>query len=1434
MRVLFYAILLILLNLHELHASHAAGMDISYECISQGTNSDTYRVTVKFYRDCSGNVGADYDGYITYSSSCGSGSAFLTQIGPPIILNPECASFCNGGSSLGIEEYTYQGTITLSHCSDWSIYACEYARNAAINTIVNPGGQDLCIEATLNNTMHCNNSPSFSQYPTPFICAGSYYCYNNGAIEIDGDSLVYSLITPYNSTTGNTVTYIAPYSSNNPVGGGSSFDPVTGNLCVTPPSIISGILAIKVEEYRNGILIGSIIRDIQINVFNCTATNPPSLSAIDDTNIVDINTTNTYTVELDCPDGSQNISFDINTINNNPTPPPAPPGYNITVNINTASWANEISWNITSAGVIVASGGNYNNYNTYTTTVCVPSGPLVFNMYDSWGDGWNGATYSITGNNTLTGVTTGGLAFGSFGSNTFSISGGNPCVLPGSGSAFVNMSWNNGIPGASFTITNNNSMNPIGTFSWTPTILDTANSPYFFTVDVTNDACPSPGNFSFQYQIILNGSDINISPIITDPTCNGLSNGSIITTSTGSNNPFSYSWSHGPTTQNINNLAAGNYTLTVTDTNGCSTNATYTLANPPPFNPAIVTNNISCNGLADGSISVINEPNSTSYLWSNGATTSSINNLSPGNYSVNIISIDSCILTSFFNITEPPAITINNTVNNISCDGDTNGSVQIIINGGVPDYTVNFPPYNQQLVNGINSFSTPSVLSTGTYYYSVTDSNGCIVSDSINLTSPSPITVNPIITNVLCKDESNGSIILNTSGGTSPYNEDFGGTINPLSLSAGTYPFTITDLNGCTFSDNIIISEPDSLLATSSTTDATCGGYSDGTASLIINGGTLPYLTDWGLSNPNALNAGTHTYIVTDNNNCIAQGSILINEPPSMQIIINTTSTSCFGGTDGSASLIISGGAGAPYIENWGGLNQNALPAGLHVFSVTDINNCIAYDTALINQPTDFQVNELLSHVSCYGLSDGNAFVQVNGGNPPYTQNWYGVDTLNLSAGNYQYLITDSNNCTRDGYVTINQPDTLRAEALITHVNCFNEDNGMINLNITGGNPPYTQDFGSFNPLLLTAGSYFFSVTDINGCYFDSIAVVNEANEIIMDFNIQSPICRFDSTELLINIISPTTNLYTLTVIDSIQKSFVIDSTGILNPEERAIFLSPNFSRDIIISSIEDNNGCIVFTNDTIPIIINQLPELSLLLDDICVGESSFILDIATPSGGEYFINNINTNFFDVENLANGAYTIRYEYMDSITLCSNTIEKTVNISSSPIADFTFSPQPTDIENASINFEDNSTDIISSIWDLGDGMTVYDSLSFSYEYSDIGEFLITYIVTNQYNCTDTITDSLIINPIYTTFIPSSFTPNNDGNNDYFQPSIIGGNDYIMTIYNRWGDVIFETKNGVWDGTMKNSLVQEGVYSYSILSYDFKDKPFIYTGLVSLIK
>ena len=273
---------LFLITIIETYATHAAGMDIAYECISQGNNSDTYKVTLKFYRDCEG-ISAPNSHPLDYSSSCGSGTTTLYLVGGAVNINPDCQSYCTGGTGLGIEQYTYEGTITLDHCSNWLLSVCEAARNDVISTIVAPDQQDLCVQATLNNITYCNNSPTFSQYPTPFICAGNYYCYNNGAIEIDGDSLVYELITPLNTANGGTVTYIAPYSANNPVGGGSLFDPATGNLCVTPTNIVSSVVAIKVSEYRNGILIGSIIRDIQINAFACTVVTPPILTGIDTT-----------------------------------------------------------------------------------------------------------------------------------------------------------------------------------------------------------------------------------------------------------------------------------------------------------------------------------------------------------------------------------------------------------------------------------------------------------------------------------------------------------------------------------------------------------------------------------------------------------------------------------------------------------------------------------------------------------------------------------------------------------------------------------------------------------------------------------------------------------------------------------------------------------------------------------------------------------------------------------------------------------------------------------------------------------------------------------------------------------------------------------------------------------------------------------------------
>ena len=137
---------------------------------------------------------------LSYSSaSCGvSSSVSLYQVGPSVIITPICPtmnSTCTGGAVIGIEEYTYVGTISISKCTDWILSVEECCRNNAINTINSPGSEELRIEATLNNTLYCNNSPTFSQPPVPYICANTLYCYNNGAIDSFNIDSLESILT---------------------------------------------------------------------------------------------------------------------------------------------------------------------------------------------------------------------------------------------------------------------------------------------------------------------------------------------------------------------------------------------------------------------------------------------------------------------------------------------------------------------------------------------------------------------------------------------------------------------------------------------------------------------------------------------------------------------------------------------------------------------------------------------------------------------------------------------------------------------------------------------------------------------------------------------------------------------------------------------------------------------------------------------------------------------------------------------------------------------------------------------------------------------------------------------------------------------------------------------------------------------------------------
>ena len=186
-------------------------------------------------------------------------------------------------------------------------------------------------------------------------------------------------------------------------------------------------------------------------------------------------------------------------------------------------------------------------------------------------------------------------------------------------------------------------------------------------------------------------------------------------------------------------------------------------------------------------------------------------------------------------------------------------------------------------------------------------------------------------------------------------------------------------------------------------------------------------------------------------------------------------------------------------------------------------------------------------------------------------------------------------------------------------------------------------------------------------------------------------------------------------------------------------------------------------------------------------------------------------SLFDTDSLPTGDYIIRYEYIDPVTSCNSTIEDIISLLPSPTASFLLGPQPTDLDNPNIRFLNTSEDFTNLIWNVGDNQTIEDETDFIFTYTDTGTYIAQLIIINEYNCSDTISKNLIINPVYSIFIPTSFTPNDDDMNEVFEPIINAAQSYIMKIYDRWGGIIYQGENQGWDG--KNA--PSGQYFLSLI-------------------
>lgn len=1015
----------------DAYSSHAQSADLTYTCIG----GNQYQVKLSFYRDCAG-VQAPQTVDIDISSfSCNQNfTATLNRAnGTGIDVTPVCpnmVTICSGGNYPGVQEYIYEGTVTLpAACSDWVMSFTLCCRNAAINTINNPGGENIYVEAELDNaTFPCNSSPQFSNRPIPFICVNQTYCFNHGATDPDGDSLVYQLVPCATSPTTN-VTYLPGYSPTQPImsNPATTINPQTGDICMSPTNIEVGIMAVKVSEFRNGEFVGSVIRDIQVKVVGCTNTLPW---------ISGINGTNNFTASV-C--AGSTLTFDIYSYDND-----------VPNNVS-------LSWNGGIAGSTFTTAGNYRPTGTFTWTPTlndISSTPYCF-------------TVTVMDDDCPL-----------MGSQTFSF-----CItVTGFGMSISTTDPNCGASNGTATATVTGATNPVA-YNWSSGSTNSfANGLQAgnYSLTVTDGAgCMQTQNFIINPATAPGNTSINMMPV----SCYGGNDGAATANHNGGQQPYTYLWSTGATTPTITGIPAGNYSVTVTTGNGCTVITSVIVTQPAaPLSVTSSQQNVSCFGANNGTATVTPAGGTGPYFyaWNTNPqqNNSTANNLSAGSVTATIMDSEGCTTTAMVNITEPAPLSIINTnLNHVTCFGLNNGSAGVMVTGGTSPYTYSW-------TGSSSSGSTISNASAGNYTVTVTDNNNCPAQLTVTINEPPQLVVSiPNFTNVSCNGLSNGAAQAAASGGTSPYSYNWNSSpvqTQPMatSLSGGNYSVSVTDNNGCTASAQVAITEPAPLQFTATGGTTICPGQF---TPLTVNatGGTGNYTYNWsnGLGNNSNQSVSpssntTYSVSVTDANGCSSAPqniTVLVNDINLVNFSVSATPQICEGET-GMVSASVSGGMGT-YVVSW----NNGLPNGYGPYAVSPASG--TYYTATLtdncgNTRTESQyitVDPLpqivLSPVSATGCGSATATFINTGNNPSGTTYMWDFGDGGVSSqadpshdftltGTYSVTLTATSpqGCINSGNTLCNvvvKPQTIaRFDATPKETSLFNPDVKFINESI--------------------------------------------------------------------------------------------------------------------------------------------------------------------------------------------------------------------------------------------------------------------------------------------------------------------------------------------------------------------------------------------------
>lgn len=600
-------------------------------------------------------------------------------------------------------------------------------------------------------------------------------------------------------------------------------------------------------------------------------------------------------------------------------------------------------------------------------------------------------------------------------------------------------------------------------------------------------------------------------------------------------NGESYAWSGGTNPTGSTNVftSAGIYTVTSTGFNGCTSSVSVqqittnytapTISIVDQLGTAVQVVTLNCTN-PEATLTV--QSNGIAYTWNDYQTSSSRTFTQQGVYTVTVTGSNGCNTAASVEIREDfatPAAQIVNSSNatELTC---TTSSITLSANGGAGA---------TYLWSNGSSSRTITVTTPDRYTVVVTGTNGCTNSNYVDITQ-APV-FDASITNVgtiSCNGGSTSATVTAT-GGNPGYHytwNDGQTSATANNLVAGAYTVTVRDNGGCSAVLSCSINQPQPLVVGLNPHDLYCG-VSLGSIDAAVTGGTQPYTYMWSsgssatsLSN---LNTGTYGLSVTDANGCVSSSTATIRMLGMLAVNASVThAISCYGLNDGVVAATCENGA-APLMYSWSTghavYEVNNMFAGSYQVTVTDAWGCSGQSSVTLVTPSAMVVEMTPVSPKCYNTHDGQVNVLTTGGVSPYTYAWNNASTsqtlTNVAAGTYSLTITDAAGCSTSRNVTIDAPDAIAMEVVVTDVKCYGDRDGKVEVTANGGTEPYRYSVERILELstssLFTnigAGYYNVRVTDANGCEVTKSAVVKQPEEIKVEAVTEDPFCKNSRT----------------------------------------------------------------------------------------------------------------------------------------------------------------------------------------------------------------------------------------------------------------------------------------------------------------------------------